>query len=617
MFMSDTSFQVATLQGNGTNPRDIMLVQYIGPDLRGTPSPSGLHLPAPTAIVSPTSTKITYFDSHWNKPTDPAAAGYVNPGAAWVDPFSGTNRTQSENPANYVGWTTFDVKILNAMKGDEESMYSSASKTRYRMETKGFSWQAYLWDGTIVPTYGYREDTNKINSASAPITSVLEGVRDVHAPSYVFASTPDDVLKTKIHTWSLVVHTPRFLRERLPFGSNVSLLYSQSSNFDPADVGRVGINKDGLATPMDPSEGESKDYGVAISTLNNRLHFKVTKYETVVKNASYSFTGLGKMAEQESHMWVAANRYKVGLTGDPLYSGSDYNFGHTEGGTFVQSPQERALQQAAVDAYFAAVPLNFLATYKIDVNNDEKWKGGHWSLEGGTYGITPPGLTATRDIASKGWEYELVANLMRNWTIAINAAKTDAITTNSVGNLAEWIESRREFLRTSPAREIRIFSGLGDPMWLRYDNEMGNDYLFEKYTDGASVQELRPWRFNVVTNYRFDRGRFKGLSVGGAYRWEDDVVIGYPWIRGTINNVPTDIPDVAHPYIGPSNDNLDLWFGYERKLRDKIRWRLQLNVRNVFGKNELVPVSVEPDNSVGLYRIKTRPTWWITNSFFF
>ena len=44
--------------------------------------------------------------------------------------------------------------------------------------------------------------------------------------------------------------------------------------------------------------------------------------------------------------------------------------------------------------------------------------------------------------------------------------------------------------------------------------------------DGAgSSDEIREWRHNLFTNYRFDAdSKLKGWTVGGGARWQDSVV---------------------------------------------------------------------------------------------
>ena len=587
------------------------VVMYLGPDLRNVTSSSGLHLPAPTAVDSPTTTTVRYFDSHWNKPTNPAVAGYVDPSAVWVDPFTQSNSTQSENPANYVGWTTYNAQVLNSLAGDRHSMITSAGKNRYKLESKAFVWQGFFWDGVIVPTFGYRKDTNKTYTVNAPFTNT--GIAIVDSPAYAFSSTPRSVLQTQTRSWSVVIHTPAFIQRKLPYGTNLSLTYNKANNFNPADVGRTDM----LGRSLAPSEGQTKDLGVILSTLDDRLSLRITWYKTAVSNSSYPWSGAFWVGSEESRLWVSAKRYQAGLTGDPLYSGPGFNFGDMVGGVFVQTAADRAAQQAAVNAALAAVPTNLFIAWQIPTT-DAKWQDPPHYDASAPWGQAPAGYTATRDTESKGTEYELSFNPTKNWSIAFNGSKMSAVTTNNIGDLSAWIETRNAIWQ-GPAGDMPLFVGLPSSIKLRDDwnNNVWGPYQYQKYLNGTKVPELGKWRFNLVTNYGFDQGRLKGFNVGGAYRWLDKQALGYPWIRGTINNTPTDIPDVAHPIYGPTDGTVDLWVGYQRKLTDKVTWRIQLNVRNAFGRNELIPVSVNPDGSICSYRIKEGRSWAVTNTLSF
>jgi outer membrane receptor protein involved in Fe transport len=48
----------------------------------------------------------------------------------------------------------------------------------------------------------------------------------------------------------------------------------------------------------------------------------------------------------------------------------------------------------------------------------------------------------------------------------------------------------------------------------------------------------------------------------------------------------------------------DGWVSYQRRImKGKIGMRLQLNVRNIFTENELVPVVINPDGKAAVFSI--------------
>ncbi|HEY4300824.1 MAG TPA: TonB-dependent receptor plug domain-containing protein [Candidatus Didemnitutus sp.] len=235
-----------------------------------------------------------------------------------------------------------------------------------------------------------------------------------------------------------------------------------------------------------------------------------------------------------------------------------------------------------------------------------------------SYGPTSPtGLTVTADTKSKGYEYELTANPLPNWRIAFNAAETTAVEDNVGGGQLDAFVAYMDQAMAGVAGDMRQFNGTyvaGNEVRQNYANWRGG-YTLLKLQEGADVAELRKWRFNFITNYTFDTGVLKNVGVGGGYRWQDKVVIGYPVIPGANGQASFDL---SKPYYGPSEGQIDLWVSYEHKVTNKINWRIQANVTNVGKKDSLIPVSVEPDGQTwATARIAPVQEWFVTNTFTF
>jgi outer membrane receptor for ferric coprogen and ferric-rhodotorulic acid len=229
------------------------------------------------------------------------------------------------------------------------------------------------------------------------------------------------------------------------------------------------------------------------------------------------------------------------------------------------------------------------------------------------------GVVVSGDTVSKGVEFELVANPAAGWQISMNASKTDAVRNNIGAAYKEWMEKRHADFE-GPMGDIRIWGGgnsaldpaTSNTIRSKFENEPWAGYKLATALEGSSVPELRAWRFNVVTNYDFQEGALKGANIGGSYRWIDKNVTGFP-----INSTG-DGYDVTRPYTGSSEDYVDLWAGYSfRVFNDKVNWRIQLNVRNVFGGDSLIPVTVQPDGTPAAYKIAEPRTFTLTNTFQF
>lgn len=75
--------------------------------------------------------------------------------------------------------------------------------------------------------------------------------------------------------------------------------------------------------------------------------------------------------------------------------------------------------------------------------------------------------------------------------------------------------------------------------------------------------------------------------------------------------------DASNPIYGPSETDIDAWIGYQRVLKNGIDWSIQLNVRNLFADDDLIPIQANPDGTVAQARIPSETVWTLTNTFRF
>ena len=134
-------------------------IVYLGDSLASRSSASGAYLPRLQQLNNATSGTIRFFDSRWNAATVDPAAPFEN---AYY-PVGNTNRnsTQAENQANYIGWVDlpFEITDSEASASNRNALTTNARLRRNKVESKALVWQAHLFDGGLVGTYGYREDT--------------------------------------------------------------------------------------------------------------------------------------------------------------------------------------------------------------------------------------------------------------------------------------------------------------------------------------------------------------------------------------------------------------------------------------------------------------------------
>ena len=118
---------------------------------------------------------------------------------------------------------------------------------------------------------------------------------------------------------------------------------------------------------------------------------------------------------------------------------------------------------------------------------------------------------------------------------------------------------------------------------------------------------MREYRATAISNYDFTEGMLKNFNVGGAVRWESKASIGFlaaaPETSGPFQGAVLFL-DNNKPAWDPARFYADLSAGYRFKLfGDKVRTKVQLNVKNAFESGRLQPIAINPDGKPYAYRI--------------
>jgi hypothetical protein len=247
-----------------------------------------------------------------------------------------------------------------------------------------------------------------------------------------------------------------------------------------------------------------------------------------------------------------------------------------------------------------------------------------------------PAFKNTTNIETKGLELEATANLTKNWRVSFNAARAQAVNTNVMGASMTAYYTAMKAVAKDGFTFNDVKSGgdnitNGSDYWHRTGfaqiDEWGDEgasnnhqmlgekwvvasggfgieeaYINAKAAENRSVRELRKWRFNLVSSYDFSKdSRLKGFGVGGAVRYQGRTNLGfYPKF---IPDSGVWVSDLDKPIPGPSEANYDAWLYYRHKLTRKIQMTTQLNLRNLFSGKELIPISANPDGTIGQYRM--------------
>lgn len=611
--------------------QDIRFKNYLGPAITGN-SPSTLGLQGLKAKINPTAQTLKV----WNYQT-----GTID---------------------------TIPLPVINNVDAaDSAKKYSGADKSKDKVDSLAFVWQGYWLDGSVIPMFGWRQDEYKASAVNSPppYTIGRRQLRDIYANTFLVPEFGDGT-KVRSKTYSLVTHLPSKWRDKLPGRLDVSLILNKSENIQPG-ANRHDLLGNNVADPT----GNTKEYGVAVTALNDRLTLKVVHYETKVKDASIGGLPTFEVAASEVWgQWAAFNTRDLTHVGQEDRFQSSVVYGYANGdptkpvtwlpdgapifsvnsaGVATYGPYPNDLlvkafndQRAAVDAWFANQITDpaFLKNWL----NDPSGSSPDYSHPNGAFpfgpGPGPTNLAVTGDTISKGYEFELIANPLKGLNVIINASKTSAKRTSLAKTYSDWLEARWKVFQ-GPAGDIRMWgfevggvsfpsnddrndevNGFpdkhgkdGETVRGRYGRLMMAPYWFYKALEDSDVPELRPWTVNFIADYTFQEGnRLKGFNIGGGYRWQDRSIVGFPVTQDATGVYSY---DVAHPYKGSTEGSTDAWIGYNRKIYRGVKWRIQLNVRNAFADDHLSRVTVQPDGSPAAYRIPEPRTFMLTNSFEF
>jgi hypothetical protein len=607
---------------------------YIGESLVGKSLGDDFNIRGPAFDpVLPDTVTLRYFDSTWNAPN-------VNPGDPWFNQVgAGTEggpiaSFQSENPANYVGWGNRQVQLLRAGDRNTRDLLTTTRSWDDRSNKNyAFVWQGKFLNNSIIGTAGIRHDEveqelirwdnqNSPNRGLGDPTTVVPTVERLGP------------IEEDSDSWGVVAHftrmpfVSRFL-ERLPV--EISASYNKSNNFQ---TGQVFTDYFGQQLPL--PAGETEDIGVMLASKDGRFSFKLNKFESSVANnpsSGLQFWNYGNNVGIYAQAWSqfkynyetrsnpASTRYGNNIISDlpvpqPGESTIKWNFDYQAVGNQTQAEAE-ALEIAVINAW---------DQWLQEMGPLPEIMANAWGFSWQTNDLTESGLASfrlTSDLVAKGYEAEMHARITNNWRLTLNASRIESTISNIgqtpvPGGGMTQIEYLLDFdrrLNTTVMGDLRIWGGGGDSNARQnWRGHADGDLKARLAEQGTVVPENRLWRVNVITNYDFLEGKFRGWNIGGAARYQSAATLAYTPFQGA-NFIGYELDK---PYRDDSQIDFDVWVGYKRKLFDeKLDWEIKLNVANVGVGNELVPVTVQPDGTPAAYRIRPPQYIFMTNTFSF
>ena len=438
---------------------------------------------------------------------------------------------------------------------------------RKLLSTVGANWQAFFLGDRIIPNFGRRRDfsRNRDNNSAINPTTATDGFYDLSSQTLY---TAYDWVKSYGTTSSKgIVVKPL---------SWVHLLYNEADSFSP---GATAYSVNGVPLP-DP-KGKTKDYGFQFVLFDGRLNIRAQQYETLDDGRADST--INTYVQRTLRM---------------------------DGGTGVSDPNLTYQLQLQLQTVNPTWTLDQVTAEVIKESGvDPNFINGHYGKVHGDKGSA----------SSRGKEIEIEYNPTKFWTVKSTITQARVFNSQLSGELQDYIASRMPTWTT-----IKNPQPLGNPTtnpnnlwWLTpingttpyafYTANVQAPVALAVATQGKQRAQTREWRFNVLTNFKlagiFSDGWLKNVDVGGAFRWEDKANIGYygaaPDSDGVVRYYDANRPmwDKARYYI-------DLSAGYNfRFFRDKVRGRVQLNIKDLFERGRLQAVAMNPDGTPYAFRI--------------
>lgn len=497
---------------------------------------------------------------------------------------------------------------------------NGGNTNKREIDSEAIVLQNRFLNGHLVTLFGWRSDestdTDNIDTTEFEGLTGLDDPRDdsgIYREEFIrLSDTSLDPAKGNTFSQSVVLHIPEDWTAFLPGNVRLSGHFSESENFSPS-----GIRRTVYGDALPPPTGVTEEIGFTID-VNRRISARLNWFTTSSEKKSTNDIGLRSADVRQTieRIAFALNR----TVQRPINEG--FTFEETKAFWLRGDPQSSSRPAPGEDPIpnINSFEDTFEAILNIFPPEVRAYHNFRLVGQGSTVRIEREprdNPIATSDLVTEGFELDLVANPTDNWRLQLNVGKAEAISSNGAPEQkrlvdymnAQWANSGFFGLRDS------ITFGAAAGHERRWNARVIAPITAFLTKEGTTVPELRKWRANLITNYQFsDDTTLKGWSVGGAARWLDDITIGFPTFvseQGAIT------PDLSSPIKAPGQLNGDLWIGHQRKLTDKIDWKIQLNLRNAFGDQDDIPVAADPDGTISVVRIPNERLWFITNTFSF
>lgn len=476
---------------------------------------------------------------------------------------------------SYTGWnqhtrrfTDFSspVRTMWNSPNDYPAAFS-ASKRLTEVESEVLVAQSYLWDNTLVLTGTWRNDTSATASVGAPTQTGLNDIDNTFDPAYLRGPRSSDLVETyndETTSWSAVLHTPKFIQEKIPGNTGLSFHYAKSDNFVPS-----GSNVDIYNRLVAAVAGKTEEKGFTIEGLEGKLSARFNWFETDSAN----------------------NRFENAAISTP--AGILQNLAHQ-----LDNPLNVAQGFTAAQAQAVLPPQGVIdvSGFVVDWNNPNAASTSR-----------KPEDTGTRDFSAEGMEVEIAYNPTDKWTVMLTAAKQETATSNTYPVMKEFVESFviPQWVNSSFAQNYYINDAGTQTLAQLAQTAIVENVQRAALEDGKPTIEQAKWRWSVNTSYhlgKFEDGILKwagDLTVGGGIRWQDKVGIGFGVAKNALGDYAFDL---NQPYWSDTTLIVDVFARSTWKFKDNRAFTFQVNIKDLTNNDDLKAYVANPDGSE-LYRI--------------
>jgi iron complex outermembrane recepter protein len=403
--------------------------------------------------------------------------------------------------------------------------------------------QSQFLDELLVITAGYRHDSSEVNAATSGGERLPNSTNLWLTQDYIFDSANIEKSSGPTRTFGAVLSPYRWL----------GLSFNSSQSRFPQ-----GTNTNILGNPLEPIQGESKDYGLRFNLLKDRLYLNVNYYDN-----------------------LGANQFQASL-GTP-----------------------RAQAVPALNAILntqrlrgEALPPDLVAANRTLL------------VQGSS--------RETADYQGNGTEIEVTGTVYKGWSVSMNYSHNKISATNVAPDMNAFL-ARTQSLWDGNTSRLDQTPALVATFVSTRDNTPGRDFTLnpatynDAYDYAVSVMDLVNQaygqspishiesRFNIFNSYRFENdawGFLKRARIGFGSNYRGPAVIGY------------DAANTNVPILGKSTILFNLMLGKRFPLGKGRSVDVQFNVENLFKQEDLLPYSATvPGNVVRYILPATRQSW--------